>query len=179
MTNKQFDAFVDRQTRVEPRHAVDWAARKAAWLEALDTFYVQIETFLQPYIDQGKLRLDFETITIEEELIGRYQARGANILLGAHQLHLQPIGTNMIAARGRVDLTGPCGTVKFVLVDREAEGPRIQFSVQVGETRLTPQAAPESPRIWEWKIATPAPRIRYLPLEAESFYDAIMQVTAG
>lgn len=176
---KQFDAFIDRQTRVEPRPVVDWATRKAEWLEALEAFYTQVETFLQPYIDQGKLRLDFETITIEEEVIGRYPVRGANILLGAHQLRLEPIGTNVIAARGRVDLIGPGGTVKFVLVDREAEGPRIQVRVWEGETPQPTHAEPESPRVWEWKIATPAPRIRYLPLEAESFYDAIMQVIAG
>lgn len=179
MMIKQFDAFVDRQTRGEPHPVIDWGARKTAWLEALEAFYTRVETFLQPYIDQGKLRLDFETITIEEEAIGRYQARGASIRLGAHQLRLEPIGANVIAAWGRVDLIGPSGTVKFVLVDGEAEEPRIQVRTQAGETLQSTPTAPESPRVRAWKIATPAPRIRYLPLEAESFYEAIMQVTTG
>lgn len=134
--------------------------------------------FLQPYIDQGKLSLTYDDITVEEESLGRYPARRARIQIGPHTLRLEPIGTNLIAAWGRVDLIGPCGVVKFVLVDAAAAGPRIVVSLRVGDTPEPPQDARPAPD-WVWRIATEAPNIRYLPLEAESFYDAIMQVTQG
>jgi hypothetical protein len=77
-----------------------------------------------------------------------------------------------------VDLIGPCGVVKFVLVDAVSEGPRLAVTLRVGDTPEPPAETRATP-VWVWKIATEAPNIRYLPLEAESFYDAIMQVTQG
>lgn len=178
MTTTTFDTFLDEERAVASPPAVDWVARKARWLQALEDFYSRVDGFLQPYIAQGKLSLTYDDITLEEDALGRYPARRARIQIGPHALRLEPIGTNLIAAQGRVDLVGPCGVVKFVLVDAAAAGPRIAVSLRVGDTPEPPQDTRPAPE-WVWRIATEAPSIRYLPLEAESFYDAIMQVTQG
>jgi hypothetical protein len=93
-------------------------------------------------------------------------------------LRLEPIGTNLIAAQGRVDLIGPYGAVKFVLVNAASDRPRIRVS-QKDDQAPNPPTATQHEQTLVWKIATQAPSIRYLPLAAESFYDAIMQVTQG
>lgn len=71
MTTTTFDAFLDEERTVAPPPAVDWAARKGQWLQALEDFYARVEEFLQPYIDQGKLNLTYGSITLEETPLGR------------------------------------------------------------------------------------------------------------
>jgi hypothetical protein len=173
-----FDTFLDQELAGEPSPAMDWEDKKTRWLQALHRFYVDLESFLQPYVAQAKLQIAYNTIMIEEEFIGRYQARCAQIMLGSHVLRLEPIGTNLIAAQGRVDLVGPCGTVKFVLVDAASKGPRMTVSPEDEQaSKRTTETQPKHDLVW--KIATQPPNIHHLPLVQESFYDAIMQVTQG
>lgn len=179
MNTDNFDVFINQQSTFDSSHEIDWQSEKTAWLAALEDFYSKVEEFLQPYIAQKKIHLDFGSLVLDEEGIGQYPARHASIRFGSNQIRLEPVGTNLIGAKGRVDLVGPCGTVKFVLVDQAAEGPSIKVKAETeGDSRLLSETAEPSSG-WAWKVATPAPRIRYLPLVAESFYDAIMQVTTG
>lgn len=178
MATMTFDAFLNQELAAKPSSAVDWEANKTRWLQALDVFYRNVEAFLQPYIAQKKIQITYDTAMIEEEFIGRYQVRCARIMVGSHVLRLEPIGTNLIAAQGRVDLIGPYGAVKFVLVNAASDGPRIRVS-QKDDQAPNPPTATQHEQTLVWKIATQAPSIRYLPLAAESFYDAIMQVTQG
>jgi len=179
MSTNTFDDFITQQRAINSSSAIDWHAEKTAWLAALDDFYSKVKEFLQPYIEQEKIHLEFEPVVLNEEGIGQYDARRASIRFGSHQIRLEPVGTNLIGAKGRVDLVGPCGTVKFVLVEQTADGPSIKVRIETGgDSRLISETMEHSFG-WAWKVATPAPRIRYLPLVAESFYDAIMQVTTG
>ena len=39
------------------------------------------------------------------------------------KIHFDPIGTNLIGVKGRVDMHGPHGTVRFVLVSKTDSSP--------------------------------------------------------
>lgn len=180
MGNREFDRFVERAAISGPTVHIDWEEKKQQWLDALDNLYDKIQDFLRPYIDSNKVELVFRKVEIDEELIGTYQAKAATLMIGSNRIELRPIGTNLIAAKGRVDMNGPLGTIKLVLVPASATGPAIQITVS---TSGQPSPRPSSPAPaevieWEWKIATPAPRIRYLPLNQDAFFDAVMSITS-
>jgi hypothetical protein len=182
MTKHQFEEFLEQRAR-ETREAepIDWESRRRDWLQNLAGFYSTIEGYLRPYLESGKLRLGRSSVTLTEEHIGTYDADSMTILIGADKVKLVPIGTLIIAARGRVDMTGPSGTVKFILTGKHSNGVGIHFSV-VGETGPAEQApAPEpaAPEELVWKIATSPPRIQFIELTSETFFSALMEVVNG
>jgi len=83
-----------------------------------------------------------------------------------------PIGTLIIGSRGRIDMTGMNGTIMFVLVDRESDGPRIRTKTEFRENNPESDKEPEL----VWKISTSPPDIRYIPLNEDSFSDVLAEV---
>lgn len=174
----KFDEFVARQSAVA-QPEVDWVRKKEEWLSFLSDFYAQVEKFLHEYLSSGQIKLRCRTTKIVEEYIGEYEANTTVIDIGRSQITLDPIGTNLIGAKGRVDMNGPNGKVKFVLVDRNASSPGIWSRVWIhGE-----EPHPEPPKVavveWAWKIVTAPPNIQYIELTQESFFDALMEVANG
>ena len=178
MYNTRFDEFLNRQQIKQTESTqIDWAEKRNEWLKYLDEFYKTIESYLKPYISEGKIDILYGKKKIFEESIGEYEVRTATILLGGNKLKFEPIGTNLIAAKGRVDMIGPKGKIKFVLVDSAAFAPKLSTPVYInGEEPLNQETLPEV-KSWAWKIATPSPQIKYFALEPESFFDALMEIS--
>ncbi len=178
MSKKDFDIFIKKQAKTKSDKSIDWNAEKEEWLSHLSAFYKKVEDFLEEYINDGKVACEYENKTIFEEYIGSYPVQALNIKLGNHKLRLEPIGTNLIGAKGRVDLIGANGKVKFVLVSKNASTPKNKVSVWI-EGEESPEE--EEPKVieWEWKIATPPPRIKYINLEQDTFLEALMEVVGG
>lgn len=164
MTDISFDDFVDQQL-AKTKPSIDWTQRRDAWVKHLDEFYRLAEGFLRKYIEQGKVHLTWATKQLNEEYTGSYDVASLEVQIGVVNILFDPIGTNLIGAKGRVDMHGPHGTVKFVLVSKTASSPRIP--------KDEPEPAVEE---WAWKILTPPPNIRYIELEDEPFLSAIMEV---
>lgn len=175
MTKKRFDEFVAKQSSETKESGIDWSKKRDEWLEYLAMFYKKVESFLQEYISKGQIRIDYGTKRISEEYIGEYEVRTAIIHLGRNQIRLDPISTNLIGAKGRVDMIGPNGKVKFVLVDRDASAPRISVQVWIQGQEPPPKAEKPKKIEWAWKIGTPPPRIKYIELHPESFFDAFIR----
>lgn len=179
MTNKTiFEEFVARQSEEKPL-AIDWQAKKMVWLDFLEKFYKRVQGYLQKYIDDGQILLDYKTTRIVEEYIGEYEAKSAVLRIGKNQIRLEPIGTNLIGARGRVDMIGVNGKVKFVLVDKRSISPEIFVRERILGEELAPVPAPVEVVAWDWKIGTPPPNIQYVELTQESFFNALMEVANG
>ena len=173
MSNKKFEEFLNQQTENAESKAIDWNEKKGNWIKDLDSFYGSIESYLKPYIEEGKIKITYGGKKIFEEHIGEYEVKNAIIFFGSNKVKLEPIGTNLIGIKGRVDLIGPNGKVKFFLVT--PNGPNI--SVQIGKPPL-----PEEKEFEEecaWKIVTNPPNIIYFDLEPDSFFDALMEVANG
>jgi hypothetical protein len=79
-----------------------------------------------------------------------------------------------------VEVVGPAGRMRLLLVDSEASGPMIKVTVSIG-VRPEPPAV-ETPRKeikWAWKIATSPPTVGYIELTQESLFQALMEVANG
>jgi hypothetical protein len=102
------------------------------------------------------------------------------IFLGSDKVILEPIGTLVIGARGRVDMIGPAGTAKFILTGKHANGTRISFGI-TGENKVAMQARIEPAAADElvWKLATPPPKVRFIELKPETFFSALTEVVNG
>jgi hypothetical protein len=180
MSKIDFDEFINNQIETKSdENPIDWDMKRDEWLESLSKFYNKVETFLEEYVKDEKVKLLDEDKKIFAEYIGEYSVRILNIELGSHKLKLEPIGTNLIGAKGRVDLIGANGTVKFVLVNKNSASPETKINIWIkGEE---PPGKDDEPEVieWDWKISTPPPRIRYINLEQETFLDALMEVMGG
>ena len=70
---------------------------------------------------------------INEEYIGIYNARKMILRIADEQVVLDPVGTLLIGAAGRVDMTGKNGQVKLVLVPASATGSQIRVQTKIDE----------------------------------------------
>ena len=179
MTNQSFDDFVSQRSKASDEREIDWAAKLEDWQRYLSVFYEKVESFLNSYIESGKLTLTKRSIGLLEEYIGSYKVDALDIILGDTKITLTPIGTNLIGAKGRVDMKGPRGTVKFVLVPKDLSGPEISIQVIIQGEEASAKEEVKPITDWEWKISTPPPRINYIELEEESFQTALMEVVNG
>ncbi|WP_201213991.1 hypothetical protein [Rhodocyclus purpureus] len=180
MTPKiKFDEFVAQQASRLPQAEINWNRNLEDWLDHISHFFKLTSEFLDAYLASGQIQIDYGTKRIIEEYIGEYEAKTATITIGKSKILLDPIGTNLIGAKGRIDMIGPNGKVKFVLVDADASAPRI--SVRVWVQGEEPPSEIEKPKVvqWTWKIGTPPPNIKYIELNRESFFDSLMEVANG
>ncbi len=179
MSIKNFDEFIKQQSTSAKEITVDWGQKLDEWKSFLSNFYDIVEDFLKPYVESNQLSIEKSDINLQEEYIGPYTVKTLKIRLGNNEILLKPIGTNLIAAKGRVDMIGPKGQVKFVLVPKGSAGPKINIRTWIEGENPPQEEKPEPINEWSWKIATPPPRISYVELEAESFQSALMEVVNG
>lgn len=178
-TKTKFDEFVAKQSSEPLVSEIDWSIKRDEWLQHIDIFYVNLKSYLNEYVTAGKIKVNYGKKKIVEEYIGEYEAITAMIYLGKNQVKLEPIGTNLIGAKGRIDMIGPNGTVRFVLVDKNASFPRISVRIWIDGEDRPPEVDKPPAMEWVWKISTPPPRIKYIELNSESFFDAFMEVANG
>jgi hypothetical protein len=173
-----FDEFIKKQNEsagVEKK-GLSIEQEKSMWLGKINELYALVEDSLSEYICTGLAQFAKNDISITEELIGKYAVQEALINLGRQVIKLTPVGTFLIGARGRVDMKGPMGNVRFVIVPPDSTGPRIRITIGDSEVPADPIIPPET---WAWKIATPPPRVTYIDLTKESFREALMGVVNG
>jgi|SRR5580704_12515752 hypothetical protein len=179
--SKDFDAFVKRQqpTAAEPK-PIDWEKRRDEWLQHLEELYEQVESFLDEYLKSGNIKREYRETMLNEEYIGTYKAREMVLKIGRQEITLTPIGTLIIGARGRVDVVGPAGKTRFVLVNSELSKPSITVTFRfAGEPNPPAPEAIAKEIKWAWKIPTSPPTIRYTELTRDSLFEVLMEVTNG
>ena len=176
-----FDAFVrSQQPAVPDDKPINWENEREEWLRRLNELYETIESFLSKYIESGAIKRHYREITLNEENIGSYTTGQMILRIGRQEITLTPVGTLLIGAKGRVDVVGPAGQTRFVLVNSWASRPQIKVTVSIGgkpDSQLQERSAEEIE--WVWKIATSAPRVQYIELTQESLFQALMEVANG
>jgi hypothetical protein len=179
-----FGAFVKRQqTASEEENRVDWAKERDEWLSHRKELYERIESFLGEYIQAGEIKLSYRDIELNEENIGSYSTQEMILKIGRQEITLKPIGTLLISAKGGVEVVGPAGRTRLVLVNSESSessGPRIKVTISIGG-KPEPSAVEAAPKEikWVWKIVTSPPTIQYIELTQESLFQALMEVANG
>jgi hypothetical protein len=183
MAKTQFDEFVKRQQTSSATTEINWDQQRDEWLAYLDQLYKLIEEFLYDYVDSGQITCFYKEIELIEENIGSYIARQMVLKIGRQEIDFKPVGTLLIGMKGRVDVYGPAGSARLVLVNSRAEGVRSLVRVTVsivGRPQPPPvQATPPEEITWEWKIVGRPPEMRFLKLTQESLFDTIMEVANG
>ncbi len=182
MSNKDFDAFVERQLAATPETSgINWDDVRGEWLGYLASLYTKIESFLTDYVSSNKIQFEYHELELNEINIGAYKARQMVMKVGRQEITISPIGTLLIGCKGRVDVLGPVGSAQILLVDRKATSSRSLFHVSTSEHGTLPAAPKESldQVEWEWKIATPPPAVRFTELKKATFLDLIVEVANG
>lgn len=183
MGKTEFDNFL-RKEENKQKPEVDWDARKKWWLNQLDTFYNTIQDWLKEYIENNRISVEFNNIEIYEEVLGTYSARQMRIKVSNKIATLTPIGTILIGTKGRIDMTGNAGTIRFILADRNAKGPKIVLKESLLErekrsNEVAKEYKSKDPNDLVWKITTNPPRIKYSDLNQDSFFNSLIEVCNG
>lgn len=119
---------------------------------------------------------------ITEEYIGSYTAPEMIINLGNEQVILTPVGTNLIGAKGRVDIAGRLGSAQLVLIDANTRNVNDPLRKPESENQEPTNESEEKkalPKTWEWKFISAPPTRKFQPVNEETIYSVIMEVTNG
>lgn len=173
MTDK-FMQFVQEQTAVasdDTAGAMSIEQDKQRWLSKLDELKKLVNDWLSDYVEKG-IKTSIKMVPVTEEQTGTYQAPQIEITVGQAVVRLKPIGTFLIGAWGRIDMEGPRGVCRLILVPKRAKTPLFAF----GPTPITePVAMPDL----VWKIMPTPPASAYIELTRELFLDMLMKVVRG
>lgn len=181
-----FDEFIKQQAahaQSQKNEGLTLQQEKQMWLDKLAELYVLVERSLGKYIAEGSIKWSLKAMDLTEEQLGTYTVQEGHITIGRQTVKLEPIGTFLIGARGRLDMNGPKGIARFVIVPPESNAPQVRVSVSIaptGEIQTQPTEDRVSPpENWVWKIATPPPRVAYIDLNEETFRETLMGVVNG
>lgn len=123
---------------------IDWDAWRDQWLQSVRRLYETIEEWLHDLKEDGTVTISYQTRSLSEEHVGEYETECMVIHVGSERIALEPLGTIIVGAYGRIDLRGSNGNVMLV-----------------------------EPEWKDWQIATRTPRLTKIPLTEESFTDVL------
>lgn len=174
MTTKDFQDFLTKQAQVKSAEdKIDWEARKNDWIKYATEFVTDVKNHLAEF---EEIETKISEVDLTEEKLGTYKAPKLLIYLPKEMIELEPIGTLLIGASGRFDMKGLAGTIKWVLVPEEAEKPTVKLMTNDSSDLHVADGKNSN---LAWKVATPAPNIKYLPFTKEILLEAIMEVSYG
>lgn len=147
-----------------------WIERREKWRLELDSLYSRLRQWLHD-ANLPEECIEQSQQLIREENLGEYFAAALVFTLGNEQIHLQPVGTLLVGALGRVDMSArrPASPLFHIIADFSAEPDSnlIEFSHQ---------SALEQD--WQWFIAPSSAKYRSQPLSSESFAAALQELVA-
>jgi len=113
----------------EAKSGVDWDVRKKAWLVDVHRLISSIEAWLKPGEDEKLLSVRRIPITISEQHLGSYDVPSLRVEMpGSREVLISPVGTLVIGAAGRVDMTsGP----RLAMILRADDG---KWNLRVGKS---------------------------------------------
>jgi hypothetical protein len=176
MSRNEFEEFLRRQEEeITAPERVDWNKTREEWVKHIEDFYKMVKDWMKDYVKSGKVTIKTLAMTLNEQPLGAYKTHKLVLKIANQEVILSPIGTLLIGAKGRIDMESRTGKVRFVLVDERSEGSLVRTQVS-GDKRSKSKEMDESKISWTWKIAVPPPSVNYIPLNEESFFDALMEL---
>jgi hypothetical protein len=104
---KKPDADMEREFR---------AATKQQWISSVRALYDEINGWLHPLIDSKAVKLSRRLIKTHEQSLGQYEIESLEITLASKKLVFKPVGTVLVGAYGRIEVTGPKGSTTLLLL---------------------------------------------------------------
>jgi len=180
MSVQEFDAFLAKRVKeVEKEKKVDWINIHDEWVHQVDDFFEMVRKFLQKYVDDGKVVIRDEELTICEEHLGIYKTKKLYVQVVGEEVVFTPIGRLIIGGYGRIDMEGRSGKVKFILIEEDVEGFKTSSRISVGGIKPGEGIAGKKRHAITWKIVTPPPVIQFVKITPDSFYEVLMGVIGG
>jgi molybdopterin-binding protein len=146
MTQNQLHEFFRGKKQKAGPDGIDWVTRRDAWIRAVKELY---QTVTDDYLKAAKadVEIDYPDKVVTESSIGVYHISELSLRVGDEVVLFSPKGTNIVGAKGRIDVFGDRGEATIVwLGDR--------WSV----------------------IASRAPMLRLIDLNAESFSEILKDI---
>jgi len=181
MSKSEFDAFV-RQQQAGAEKVADFDPKRQLqeWYHYLDLLYKKIASFMERYVAANTASIAYDDITLTEDFSGSYSIRRMVLNIGRSAITFTPIGTMLIGSKGRVDVQGPSGGARLILINKQVSHARQLITVRVSSPGGPPPALPTAEDIknidWEWKIITPPPEMGFIELTEEAFFNMILTV---
>ncbi|MDR1963694.1 MAG: hypothetical protein LBQ50_07940 [Planctomycetaceae bacterium] len=173
MSKTAFKDFINTGLKKKKKSA----QRKEKYLAKVDELYKQIRSYLNEFSDTVQLFED--TIKVNEEYIGEYDAPTLKIDIFGKQASLNPVGTYILGALGRVDLESDFETRRIILVDRDTKRLQILSAKSKKRTENATKKPVKHKRHYVWKLVTEPPDVYYIELDEENFLDALLEVLGG
>ena len=107
--------FLRKKKKEEVRRKVSFVLMKEEWMQNLNKFLNEIKEWVSEAKKEGLLEVIEQSIEISEEGIGTYKAPSLILRTGRDSVVIKPIGTMILGARGRVDMTSPKRSFMFLL----------------------------------------------------------------
>ncbi len=166
----------------EAERTADWVRSEVGeWRRHLEILYEQVKAALRPYAEQ--VSVNPRLLTLVEEHLGEYTVETLLIRFAHTEILLEPVGTMLIGAKGRVDVIGPFGKTPLLLLNSKARrlSDMIQVSVSIGNkaSRLSSKHALREPISWEWRLVSKSPGRELISLSDEVILGLFAEVANG
>ena len=110
--------FLRRQKETESPHRR--VQRQKEWLDAIEGLLRQIRSWLAEAQREKLIKIHPDKLKITEENLGTYTAPSLVLTAAGKTVKVQPIGSTIIGADGRVDMESANGTFMFLyLADQD------------------------------------------------------------
>ena len=117
-----FTEFLRSKQDEEQAESINLEKRKSEWLSSLESLFTQIKGWLAEPIAQNLMTLKEKSITLNEYRVGSYKAPKLILHIGHDTVDIEPVGTIILGAKGRVDVKTSGVSFKIVLTDEETWG---------------------------------------------------------
>lgn len=136
MAKNQLQEFF-HQKKQKAKPDVDWVAKRDAWIKAVNDLFRTIE---HDYLKAVKsdVEITYPDKVVTENNIGEYHIPELILRVGDEQVLFSPKGTNLVGAKGRIDVQGDRGDATIVW--QEADRWSI-VAARVPALRLVPLTA--------------------------------------
>ncbi|MFM5535471.1 hypothetical protein ACET64_17495 [Aeromonas veronii] len=145
--------------------------------------YTKVEQSIQELVQSNLCSIKKENITLNEESLGAYNIDSLVISFSNEKVVLEPVGTMLIGSKGRVDMKGPRGIEKFLLIRKGVSSPSqlISVGVSVGDAKIEQNnGAPVQDIVWEWKMLPNSSNwTNFEPVNEQTITSALMRVING
>ncbi len=184
MGKVEFEQFLQNEV-IEKRNNINRGLYKDEWFRHLNKLFHNVEkVWLAEYVEQDKIQIKHSKIEIYEEAIGMYVTKELQIFIGERVAKLTPIGTMLIGTRGRADLIGLNGSIKFILADKKATSPKVEIKEFTSDEDWRLHMENKNKNTMNeveliWKITSNPPRVRFTELNQDTFLECLMQVING
>ena len=132
-----------------------------------DLYRLVNENLLADLRDEDLYRSSYEDEEIVEDGLGKYNTRTMLITMGRLRVELRPYGTEVIGARGRVDMwvNNNDENAMLILVPSDVDCPQKPIS--------------DSEQQWEWKmVERRISKVTYRPLTSDLFQKKILSLAS-